>query len=98
MENQVGLVPVFAGACDTMAWKQMGQDLLGSNQLEGVGHVICSSHDGHVMALPVTQGYDIGTGFVEYYIHDGNHWDMLGQWLQDIDSVMAYYGLLLELI
>lgn len=91
--DNVGLVRVFAWACESKAWKQLGQDLFGSTQYAGFGAAVSSSHDGRVMAVSSTEEVINGTGSVVVYFLDGNHWDMLGSRIQNIDVDLDYYGL-----
>ena len=90
---ELGLVRVFGWACDTNEWKQLGQDLLGTNQYEEFGYAVSSSRDGRVVAVSATQGnYEGGTGFVQVYFLNDNHWDLLGNRIQNMTSMDEFYN------
>eukprot|EP00978_Attheya_sp_CCMP212_P005402 scaffold12086_cov49-Attheya_sp.AAC.2 len=91
-EYSVGLVRAFGFDCDTQTWKQVGQDLLGTNEGEQFGSCISSSGDGQIMAVSATQdSYDDGIGFVEvYYLNNGNRWELLGTRIERLNDSGIY--------
>ena len=54
-DYSVGLVRAFAFDCSKQVWKQLGQDLLGTNLYDQFGHHVSSSRDGTVMAIAAPQ-------------------------------------------
>ena len=93
-DYDVGLVRAFGFDCDEKTWKQVGQDLLGSNQNEMFGHRISSSRDGKTMAISAPQdGYDGGNGFVEVYYLEGNKWELLGDRIENLAHTGDYVSL-----
>jgi len=94
-EYSVGLVRAFGFDCDTQTWKQVGQDLLGTNEGEEFGRCISSSGDGQVMAVSAPQDYyNDGIGFVEvYYLNNGNRWELLGTRIERLNDSGIYSSL-----
>mmetsp|Transcript_8064 Transcript_8064/g.11711 ORF Transcript_8064/g.11711 Transcript_8064/m.11711 type:complete len:1049 (-) Transcript_8064:1307-4453(-) len=97
-----GLVRVFAHAgCNKKhihSWKQLGQDLIGSQHQEGFGASLSSSKDGSVMAISATQdGIEGANGYVQVYYLDQDSdrpgWKELGQRLEDLEDTCEYWNL-----
>ena len=93
-DYDVGLVRAFGYDCIKKQWKQVGQDLLGSNADEMFGHRISSSRDGKTMAVSAPQDtYDGGNGFVEVYYLDDNKWTLLGERIENLSHTGDYTSL-----
>mmetsp|Transcript_30643 Transcript_30643/g.46407 ORF Transcript_30643/g.46407 Transcript_30643/m.46407 type:complete len:1059 (-) Transcript_30643:84-3260(-) len=99
---EAGLVRVFAHACNEHmqrgSWKQLGQDLIGSQDQEGFGAAVSSSRDGSVIAISATQdGIEGANGYVQVYYLDEDDdrptWKELGQRLEDLEDTCEYWNL-----
>jgi len=93
----VGMVRTFAYDCEQSKYRQVGQDLRGSNDGEQFGHRVSTSADGKTMAISApSESYSGGNGFVNvYYLDDGGPaaesstapaWTKLGSRIDNLDS------------
>jgi hypothetical protein len=93
-DYNVGLVRAFGYDCTKHEWKQVGQDLLGTNEYEMFGHRISSSKDGTTMAVSAPQDdFDQGNGFVQVYYLDDNQWKLLGTRIENLAHTGDYTSL-----
>ena len=90
-DYEVGLVRAFAYDCSKKIWKQLGQDLLGTNLYDQFGNRVSSSKDGTVMAIAAPQDQSQGgNGFVQVYYLNDTRWDELGSRIEDLKSTSGY--------
>lgn len=93
----VGMVRTFAYDCEQSKYRQVGQDLRGSNDGEQFGHRVSTSADGKTIAISApSESYTGGNGFVNvYYLDDGGPaaeastaptWTKLGSRIDNLDS------------
>eukprot|EP00985_Skeletonema_marinoi_P014700 scaffold7483_cov146-Skeletonema_marinoi.AAC.4 len=88
----VGMVRTFAYDCEQSKYRQVGQDLRGSNDGEQFGHRVSTSADGKTMAISApSESYSGGNGFVNvYYLDDeastAPAWTKLGSRIDNLDS------------
>ena len=97
----VGMVRVFAYACESQSWQRLGQDLLGQQEYEMFGHRVSSNRDGTVVAISAPQGDISGSkGFVEVYQIDNDEqsgsgkWQLLGSRIDSLDKAESEYYML----
>jgi hypothetical protein len=90
-DYEVGLVRAFAYDCSKKQWKQLGQDLMGTNLYDQFGHRVSSSRDGTVMAIAAPQDQsEGGNGFVQVYYLNDTRWDELGSRIEDLTTTSGY--------
>uniref|UniRef100_A0A7S4MQK1 Uncharacterized protein n=1 Tax=Odontella aurita TaxID=265563 RepID=A0A7S4MQK1_9STRA len=77
-----GLVRTYGWSCSSLSYRQLGQDLLGTEEFDGFGQSIHLSTDGYTLAVGANQPPPEKTGYVEVYTYDDDTdegtWSMLG--------------------
>ncbi len=75
------IVILLIGNIASGQWTQIGDDILGQENGDNIGHAVSMNSDGTIIAVSSTQNafnYE-GAGFVKVYIYDGSEWIQLGE-------------------
>jgi len=81
--DKTGVVRVFGWNDATMAWIQLGQDMVGTRTGDEYGSSLAISADGTIVAAGAQHNDDGGfdSGHVRVFEYNGNTWQPLGQTL-----------------
>jgi hypothetical protein len=78
--SYTGFVRIFKWNASSASWIQHGSTIYGENQYDYTGYSISLSHDGSVVAIDASGGYDPTNeaGYVRIFAWDGQDWSQRG--------------------